>query len=433
MLQDVLENELAAMRAAAAMRETQVIETIRQMDEMLREVEAQRNEAHRSHEAARAARDFVQRVLDTMHEVLLVLGPDGRVTSVNRRFRDLVGYTDAEIVGQYPETALSPDDVARLTAEKGDHFSTVASPLFVLTGTHKQYETEVELVSKDGNRLPHQLRGTVLYGPSGKKEGAVLIGSDIRALKELTRYLQDEMKVAVRIQSAILPDVPEHPELQIAAAMQPTAEVAGDYYDVLIDQGENLWFGIGDVTGHGVTPGLIMMMTQSAFATAVSQADLGPRDAFLAINRLLCQNVRHRMKQDEYITLTVLKYEGQGAFAHAGAHIDHIVHRHATGTCERIPTEGVYAGILPDIADAVAESRFALAVGDVLVLHTDGIVEAPGTDGGLFGFEGLEAVVAAHAGESAGAIRDAIMAATMAWCHHQPDDDISLVVIKRQA
>ena len=93
-------------------------------------------------------------------------------------------------------------------------------------------------------------------------------------LKEQER-LKSEMGLARRIQTSLLPILADkfHPDFEIAAAMLPADQVGGDFYDISYDGKGNLWFAIGDVSGHGVTPGLIMMMAQTIHTTVTASMD----------------------------------------------------------------------------------------------------------------------------------------------------------------
>ena len=83
-----------------------------------------------------------------------------------------------------------------------------------------------------------------------------------------TASLEREMALARRIQTSLLPAASNdiHPELEIAAAMLPAKQVGGDFYDWVSDRSGSLWISIGDVSGHGLTSGLIMMMAQTIHA-----------------------------------------------------------------------------------------------------------------------------------------------------------------------
>ena len=159
---------------------------------------------------------------------------------------------------------------------------------------------------------------------SSALEGARLVA---RLVEEATRRqiaererLEKEMEIATRIQTSILPRDINVAGLEIAAAMQPATEVGGDYYDVVpVDDG--CWIGIGDVAGHGLGTGLMMLMMQSGFsALARKLPDASPRDLLLALNTMLVENVRVRLGQHEHATLTLLRYRRDGSLTFAGAH-----------------------------------------------------------------------------------------------------------------
>ena len=100
------------------------------------------------------------------------------------------------------------------------------------------------------------------------------------------------MEIAARIQTSILPRDVSVAGLEIAAAMHAATEVGGDYYDVVpVDDG--CWLGIGDVAGHGLGTGLVMLMMQSGIgALARKMPDAAPRELLLALNTMLVENVR---------------------------------------------------------------------------------------------------------------------------------------------
>ncbi len=242
-----------------------------------------------------------------------------------------------------------------------------------------------------------------------------------------------EMELAQRIQTSLLPHLENHthPELDIAAVMLPADEVGGDYYDVLYGKDGTLWLGIGDVSGHGVTPGLIMMMAQTIKATVTTQLSVMPKDVVTTVNQVLYHNVHERLQEDHFMTFTSLKYHGQGRFLHAGAHLDLVVHRAATGTVELIDTPGAWLNFLPDIEYATENAEFLLDIGDALVLYTDGLTEARNGNRELLDIQRFQGIVTAHAAKPIPAMRDAIVQDVLTWCDHQRADDMSLVVVRR--
>ena len=243
--------------------------------------------------------------------------------------------------------------------------------------------------------------------------------------------LTQEMELARRIQTAILPNNMAYDGFDIEAVMLPADEVGGDYYDVLTGSDGALWLAIGDVSGHGVTPGLVMMIAQTIHATIATQYPATPKQVIETVNRVLFQSVHDRLHADHFMTFTTLKYEGSGRFTHAGAHLDLIVHRQATQLCELIDTSGVFLNFIPEIAHATTNASFTLDVGDTLILYTDGLTEAWNADKVMLDVSRFVEIVRRHAGNAAAAMRDAIMRDVLEWCGNRRDDDMSLVIVRR--
>jgi sigma-B regulation protein RsbU (phosphoserine phosphatase) len=242
--------------------------------------------------------------------------------------------------------------------------------------------------------------------------------------------LEKELQIARQIQTALLPKSLTVPGYEVAATMLPADDVGGDLYDVRVADDGHVWMCIGDVTSHGVTPGLIMMMVQSALSALIARSpSASPKETLIHLNRVIYDNVRERLGDDNYLTLTVLRSAGPGRFVYSGAHLDLLIRR-ASGKVERLPTPGLWVGVVPDITNDVEESALELAVGDTLVLYSDGLTEARDANGKMFDVPGVERVLTATKGPSL--IRDQLMKAAVAHMAHQ-DDDITIVVIERTA
>ncbi len=239
--------------------------------------------------------------------------------------------------------------------------------------------------------------------------------------------LERELQIAQRIQTALLPRSPTAPGYLIRAAMVPAENVGGDLYDVIVAPNGKVWLCIGDVTSHGVTPGLIMMMVQSALSALVSKdPDATPAEVLRHLNRVIYTNVQERLQDDNYLTLTVLRSDGPGRFVYSGAHLDLLVRRNS-GEVERLPTPGLWVGILPEL-DGVEESTVELAVGETLVMYTDGLTEARNAAGEQLELRAVQAAVA----ESQGAegIPEKLLGLVRAHMSEQ-EDDITVVAVER--
>jgi serine phosphatase RsbU (regulator of sigma subunit) len=247
-----------------------------------------------------------------------------------------------------------------------------------------------------------------------------------RDLKLAHDALWGEMKLARKIQQALLPGSPELRGCDVAASMKPADEVGGDYYDVIREGGRE-WVLIGDVSGHGVPAGLIMMMCQTAVRTALAQRpDLSPGELLTIVNGVLTQNI-DSLSEDKYMTISALRRDPGGAVQFAGAHQDIHVYRAEFDEVETLETSGVWLGIERNVEGMFPTRCFYLSPGDVLVLHTDGVTEAR-RDDTFFDTKGLRAVVERARGKSAGAILSELEAALAGF---EVADDATLLVIRR--
>lgn len=250
-----------------------------------------------------------------------------------------------------------------------------------------------------------------------------------RSLREKDR-LQRELEIAERIQTALLPGDSPVSGLAIVARMVPAANVGGDYYDVHSVQG-GAFIGIGDVAGHGLTAGLIMVMVQSGVSSLVrSDPNMPPSRIVRVLNGVVHTNVSARLGEGDHVTFTLLRYHDDGRVVHAGAHEDLIVYRKATKDVELIRTPGMWLGALPELGPQIMDSEFRLEPGDLLVLYTDGITEAFDGDGRMYGLDRLAERVKELGEEPLERIRDAIFDELAARCPRQ-DDDRTLVLLRR--
>ncbi len=241
--------------------------------------------------------------------------------------------------------------------------------------------------------------------------------------------LAREMNLAQHIQTALLPRTFCVAGLDVTAAMNPATEVGGDYYDVLPVH-DGCWIGIGDVAGHGLNAGLIMLMIQSSVAALVREdPDRTPRALVTTVNKVIFENLHERLVLDEHATMTLLRFHDDGFVAFAGAHEEVLVCRAETGRCEAIDTPGTWIGAIDDIAAMTSDSSLRLAQDDVMILFTDGVTEARNAEGVPFGIERLFGAIEGARGLAVETIRDRVLDAIAAWAP-QPDDDVSLVVAR---
>jgi PAS domain S-box-containing protein len=284
-------------------------------------------------------------------------------------------------------------------------------------------------VIRDELGRPAYLQGIAFDITEAKRAQQILLNEAVVAAK-----VEEELALARRIQTSILPRELHVPQLEIAALMVPATEVGGDYYEVL-PAPEGCWIGIGDVAGHGLDAGLIMLMVQSATAAlAAARPDATPRELLSTLNQVLYENIRTRLEQKHHVTLTLLRYRPcprGGRFSYAGAHEEMVVWRHDTRRLELIPTPGTWLGARPRIDHTTANHMLELHERDVLVLYTDGVTEAMDARRRQYGLERLGQVIADHHDVSMGRLCQAILESVRAWMAEQLDD-ISIVAIRQK-
>ncbi|MEG4234862.1 SpoIIE family protein phosphatase [Microcoleus sp. Pol11C3] len=253
-------------------------------------------------------------------------------------------------------------------------------------------------------------------------------------LKAENMRMSAELDVTRKIQQMLLPKERELNEvvgLDIAGFMEAAEEVGGDYYDVLQHKGR-VKIGIGDVTGHGLESGVLMIMVQTAVRTLLAYNEPDPVKFLSAINSVIYDNVQ-RMSCDKNATLALLDYQ-QGMLKLSGQHEEMIVVR-CNGCVERFDTIdlGFPIGLDADIAEFVAEKSVQLYSGDVVVLYTDGITEAENMDKVLYGLDRLIEVIEVNWQRSAAEIRHAVIKDVRSHIGEQKVfDDITLLVLKQK-
>ena len=313
----------------------------------------------------------------------------------------------------------------------------------------KNYDVELNIKSEDeigqlGNAFEHMTKEirdytTNLEAKVDERTAELKEANDV--ITELNEQLKDEnvrlsaeIDVAKRLQMMVLPPKKEMDainDLDIAGYMEPADEVGGDYYDVL-EIGDSVYLSIGDVTGHGLSSGVVMLMAQTAFLT-LSQSGEKDIDRILSLlNQVLYRNIL-RIRENKNMTLAVLQYSNK-VFSLVGQHESVIICR-ANGDIEEIDTIdlGFPVGLEDDIDDFIASTEFELAPDDVILLYTDGVTEAENPQQEQFGVEALIETLTKYHELGAQEILDHVMKDVYDFIDGSTiHDDISMMVIKQQ-
>ncbi len=249
------------------------------------------------------------------------------------------------------------------------------------------------------------------------------------ALQETKDALWGEMEIAKKIQTALLPDNRKTENFELSAVMIPADEVGGDYYDIIeTNDKNNLWVTIGDVSGHGVESGLIMMMTQTSIASLILKNEKSdPAQVIADANKIIKENIR-RLKVSRYMTISALKMS-KSRLEFAGKHQDILIHRAGSGKVEVLETHGTWIGLTDDILHGLTNQKSKLNKGDTILVFTDGATEAFRKNHEMYGQERLEEAFRKNAKKTPAHIVDTIVNEILEYQHVQYDD-ITLLVCR---
>jgi serine phosphatase RsbU (regulator of sigma subunit)/CheY-like chemotaxis protein len=275
---------------------------------------------------------------------------------------------------------------------------------------------------------------------------AVKLAAAHQEITKLNEYLQAdnirmhaELEVARYLQQMVLPthsELKKINNLEIVAFMEPADEVSGDYYDVL-QYNEHVICGIGDVTGHGLESGLLMLMVQTTVRCLLNSGIRDSSQFLLHLNKII-YNYAQRMNIDKTLTLSFLDYQpisseqAKGILRISGQHEEILVARQG-GKIEHLDTSdlGFPIGLEANIQDFVSQKEIHLQGDDVVVLYTDGITEAINTNKQIYGLERFCEILSCNWQRSAEEIKQAVIADVRQHIGLQKRfDDITLIVIK---
>ncbi len=245
--------------------------------------------------------------------------------------------------------------------------------------------------------------------------------------EEELRQLESELELSQVVQRALLPQqVPTIDGLNIAAFSRPAQIVSGDYFDFMNFKDGAHGIVMADVSGHGVSAGMLMSSLQTAFQTLVPESD-SPLDVLERLNRFYMHNINFTT----FVTIFFGKFDPLTrtlTYANAG---HNSVYLYRASTDEEIwlhPT-GPAIGLMEGFHTHAAEVK--LEQGDTLLLYTDGVTEAMNGDGTQLGLDGLAEVIRQNANLTAEQLIQKVLRALKDFTNGgQLEDDVTLVICK---
>jgi serine phosphatase RsbU (regulator of sigma subunit) len=330
-----------------------------------------------------------------------------------------------------------PEDVKRFQGEYHSAFSdfhiTIEDQIaerdkvvshYTIRGTHQRAFRDM---APTGREIEIKGVTTFRFSPEGK---VVETWDSYDQLSLMRQSTEQELRLARSIQRASLPEeVPQLEGWQISPYYQPAREVGGDFYDFHLLSEGRVGLVVGDATGKGV-PAALVMSTTCGMLQAVSRTldSSSPGEVLEQVNETLLARIPANM----FVTCFYAILEPQsGTLSYANAGHDLPYLRRGDGDCNELRARGMPLGLMPGMG--YEEKEIVLEEGEAALFYSDGLVEAHGPKGEMFGFPRLRALVAEH-GE-AGSLGDSLMEELYSFVGEgwEQEDDITLLTLRRFA
>jgi sigma-B regulation protein RsbU (phosphoserine phosphatase) len=261
-----------------------------------------------------------------------------------------------------------------------------------------------------------------LYGLGPKRSGEYYNSEEIRLLETLARQagvslenaklhekmaiqvrIERDLEIARRIQLSLLPaQDPLIPGLDIVGFSMPSQEVGGDFYHYLKFDDKRVGIAVGDVSGKGVSAALFMAVSVSTLQ-AKSPHHLRVPELLAEMNNLLHVQMKGRMN-------TALRQRDQNC-------------------CQYVDVFGLPLGVMEDVK--YRAYHLELHPGDLILLCSDGVVEAMNENGEMFGFGRLEQFITGCDNVPAAKVVEQLRQEITTFAGEaEQHDDITMVVVR---
>jgi sigma-B regulation protein RsbU (phosphoserine phosphatase) len=370
-------------------------------------------------EALKDERNLLRTLIDNLADSIFITDAEHRFIINNQAHLHFLNVaSQAEVVGKTDFDFLVRERAARSQTDAQAVMRTGQSVL----------NREELVVDEAGNR--RWLSTTTIFLPNGREQSPKLlsINRDITDHKRMAEY-EGKMQVARAIQQKLFPLAPPRlAGLDIGGASYPAEATGGDYFDYIALPGGELGIVVGDVSGHGFGSALLMAETRACLRAFAQTAGGDVSQILARANRMLAADTQ----EERFITLLFALLDPQQrtlVYSSAGHDPGYVLD---AGGCvkARLESTDLPLGLM-------AESRFPtaaevrLAPGDLVLLLSDGILEARSPKGTSFGATRALDVVRVTRGQPAREIVDALFQAVRGFTHPAaPTDDVTAVVLK---
>ncbi|MFC2088769.1 SpoIIE family protein phosphatase [Calditrichota bacterium] len=348
-------------------------------------------------------------------DAVLITNNKGIIEYVNPSFEMMTGYNKEETVGQTPRILKS-----------GKYDKSFYKNLWRTILNGNPYKAELINKKKNGEYFWLQNTITPIKDSNKKIINFVSVIKDITEIKA-KKEQEIRLKIAKEIQQRLYSSNVCIPGFDIAGKNFPADETGGDYFDIILTPEGNFWLTIADVSNHGIGPALIMAGTR-AYLRAFTKTSSDPSKILELLNNVLHSD----LDEFQYVTMLLIhintinheiEYSGAG---HVPAYLlnseGEIVHT--------LKSTGIPLGYIKNEPYENCKIN-SIDTGNILVLLTDGIIEAQNKYENEFGYEKIVSLIKSHKDKTSQDIIDHIYQEVCAFTHKsQHEDDITALICK---
>lgn len=366
-------------------------------------------------------------IIKSMKDLMVMVNYHGRISEVSPRTCEILGYGAAELKGQ---------PVNMLVAEK----KTLADELRYFEEPARENRVfDIYLKKKAGGTIPVRMSGSAIRDREGDLLGIVFVGYDLREtrkLLEMQSSIDQDMDMAAHVQAGILPArPPESTEWDLFFIFKPVTPVSGDFYDFYMSGDTLHGISMFDVSGHGVSAGLITMIAKSIVFRVFKNSERFPLNNLLErVNEELVKEIGHL---ENFLTGVILRFKGDSVeYVNAG-HTQLLCRRAGDGSVSIINRDdadfrGPFLGV-PDMVTKFKLMGFTVSPGDQILIYSDALIEARGEDNKHYG---LARLMDAFRGAPAGTSKDTtdyIIHDVKQFLRDRPfRDDLTVILLTRK-
>jgi PAS domain S-box-containing protein len=348
-------------------------------------------------------------------DAVLITNDKGIIEYVNSGFETMTGHKKEEAIGQTPRILKS-----------GKHDPAFYKNLWRILLKGNPYKSEMINKKKNGESFWIQNTITPIKDSNDKITNFVSVIKDITEIKAKEEQ-EIRLQIAKEIQQRLFPQNINLTGFDISGKNFPADETGGDYFDIILKSEEIFWLAIGDVSNHGIGPALIMAGTRAYLRAFIKTSD-DPAEILGMLNNELCSD----LDEFQYTTLLLVRYDlmsNQIVYSGAG-HVPAYFLNSKGEVKQVLESTGIPLGFRKH--ELYHNNKITdITSGNILVMLTDGMIEAQDKSENEFGYERILKLIKHSRTETAADIINHIYTQLCDSFRESPhNDDITALICK---